>query len=316
MWKSTYLIPLAVAAMAAGTGIVHAGEVLITPTAADGGITVNMTQNGGNVMAGATQAFGIFYGNFAPSDSGQPITSQKVVENWLNAMLGTSYMNIALTFTGAPNGTVSNDLTYGGSYDVGAYLGTSLTDAQILQIVQDAKSGSHLPTNSNGIYFVFTAPGISQQEDASACAWHNGDAGTHTVYSWVGPALGCDYLGGVSGSPVGDEFTESGSHELFESLTDPYPTSAWNDNTPGHGEVGDVCVNSNFKNNLNGDQVDVQSIWTLVPPGSPTGGRCSQGVVFSQSAPEPSGGGLFLAGCALLYGSRRRRQTLKTRVLK
>jgi hypothetical protein len=309
--KVTRLAPVALAAALAFTGIAHAG--LINPTPANAGLPpINMTENGGPVMTGAVQTFAIYYGNFAPSDAGHPITSQQVVANWLSALNGTTYLNIASTFTGAPNGTVSTDVTYGGAYDVPTnYLGNNLSNANILQIVHDAESSSALPTNSNAVYFVFTAPGISQQQDATACGWHGGNLATHTIYSWVGPALGCDFLGGISGSPVGDEFTETGSHELFESLTDPYPNSAYTDLTPGTGEVGDVCTNSNFSVNLNGDQADLQSIWTLVPNGSPTGGSCSLGVTFSTTGgtPEPTtplliGSGLLAAGIA----ARKRRK--------
>lgn len=220
--------------------------------------------------------------------------------------------------TGSPNGTVSTNVTFNGSYNVPVnYLGTSLSDADILRLVQDAKTSSALPSVSNAIYFVFTAPGISEAQDSSACGWHSGDRATSTVYAWVGPDTGCDFLatptspvGSVSGSPVGDEVTETGSHELFESLTDPFPSTGFNDNDPTHGEIGDVCTTSNFAGNLNGVQVDLQAIWTLSPNGSATGGACSQGVTFSQvtSSPEPASGTIVLAGCAALAGWRTRRR--------
>jgi len=302
------LIPAALAVTWAAAGVAQAA--LIQPTPANIGLgTIDMTENGGPVMSGAVQTFAIYYGKFTGSDAGHPITSQQVVANWLTALNGSTYLNIASTYTGAPNGTVSTDVTYGGAYDVPTnYLGTILSDAQILQVVHDAESGNHLPTNSNAIYFVFTAPGIGQQEDSTACGWHNGDLATHTIYAWVGPALGCDFLGGVSGSPVGDEFTETGSHELFESMTDPYPFGGFNDNV--NGEVGDVCTNSNFSTNVNGDQIDLQSIWTLVPSGSPLGGSCSQGVTFAQASPTPelASGALSVSGVALLFWLARRRR--------
>lgn len=133
-------LPVALAAILDCAGIAQAG--VINPTPPDGGITVNMTANGGPVMAGAVDTFAIYYGDFTTANTGHPITAQQVVANWLGDMNGTDYLNIDSTYTGGSNGTASTDVTYNGSYQVPTnYLGNSLTDAQILQIVQDAKSG-------------------------------------------------------------------------------------------------------------------------------------------------------------------------------
>lgn len=309
-----HLTAVASAVMLASAGIAKAG--LINPTPANGGITVNMTENGGPVMTGHVDTFAIFYGDFTGANTGQPVTAQQVTGQWLNDMNGTDYLNIASTYTGAPNGTVSTNVTFSGAVNVSSsFLGTSLTDANILTLAQDARNGTlpggNLPVLgvTNAIYFVFTAPGIAEQQDATACGWHNGNMGTNTIYSWVGPALGCDFLGGnVSGNPVANEFTETGSHELFESLTDPFPNSAYNDNTPGHGEVGDVCTDSNFNGNLNGNHYDLQAIWTLNPAGSPTGGACSEGVTRAVAVPEPPSPAIFAAALVGLGLIRRRRR--------
>jgi hypothetical protein len=296
---------LSLATILAATGTAHAGLIGTTP--ANCNCAINMQENGGPVMTGHVDTFAIYYGDFATANSTYPVAAQQVVSNWLGNMAGTDYMNIAATYTGAPNGPVSTDVSYNGEYDVATdYLGTSLSDANILQIVQDAESSNALPTVSNAIYFVFTAPEIGQQEAGGACGWHDGDASSNTVYSWVGPALGCDYVGGVSGNGIADEFTETGSHELFEALTDPFPNSAYNDQN--YGEVGDVCTNSNFVGNLHGVNVDLQSIWGL-DASNPNGGACAQG--FNASAkdvPEPATGALFLIGCTALLGSRLRRR--------
>jgi hypothetical protein len=287
------------------TAVAHAGP--INPTPADCNCAINMMENGGPVMTGMVETFAIFYGDFTSANSGEPITAQQVVANWLSNMNGTNYLNITSVYTGAPNGPVSTDVTYNGSYEETDYLGTSLTDAQILQVVQDAKGGGHLPSVANAVYFVFTAPGISQQQDSQACGWHDGDSSTNTIYSWVGPNLLCDFLGGnVSGNPVGNELTETGSHELFESLTDPFPNSAYSD--PIYFEVGDVCTSSNFNGDLNGSHFDLQAIWVLVPS-NPNGGVCAQGFISQVAAPEPGSGVLMLSGFAALVGQRLRRRT-------
>ena len=269
-------------------------DSIVGPTNPDCNCLVNVTSHGGPVLSGNVDIFGIFYGDFTSANSGFSITAQQVVHNWISSMNGTDYVNIASTY-GA-----STDLTYGGEYDESAYLGTSITDAQVLTIVQDAETGHHLPTESNALYLVFTAPNVTEQSQSVDCGWHN-HLGASTIYSWVGPALGCDFLGGnVSGNPIGNEFTETGSHELFESLTDPQFNAYYAGNTGA--EVGDVCTNSNSSIDLNGTNYDLQSIWVR-DASFAKGGACAKGYQLT-TTPEPASGTLLLVGCAVLLGFR------------
>jgi hypothetical protein len=281
----------------------HAGP--INPTAPDCGTSCVVNMSPGPVLTGHVDTFAIYYGDFSGANAGQSTTVQDVVGDWLNSMNGSDYLNIASVYNGT-NGQASTNVTYNGAYDVGNYLGNSLSDDQILQIVQDAKGGSHLPTVDNAIYFVFTAPGIAEQEDSMACGWHNGDASTNTKFAWIGPALGCDFLGGnVSGNLTANEITETGSHELMEALTDPFPNAAFTDNT--YGEVGDMCVTSNFNGNLNGHHFDLQSIWTLT--NNAQHGVCSQGYKADPvDLPEPSNTALLFGGLGVMAVVARRRK--------
>src|SRR6185437_4696192 len=115
---------------------VLSGTLAFTPAAQAGPIgtsapncncSIDMEENGGPVMTGAVETFAIYYGDFAPANTGYSITAQQVVSNWLSDLNGTSYLNIASTYTGAPNGPVSTDVTFSGSYQVSTdYLGTNL----------------------------------------------------------------------------------------------------------------------------------------------------------------------------------------------
>ena len=168
----------------------------------------------------------------------------------------------------------------------------------------------------NRLYFVFTAPGVRQDEDTIACGWHS-NAGP-TKYSWVSPNLGCDFLGGpsTSGNPYVDALTETASHDMFEMLTDPEdgdapglaPPLAWYDAT--YAEVGDMCVFSNLAVTLNGTNFDVQSIF-VKDTSNPQGGFCSSGNPQSAAIPEPTTALLVLP--ALLVGLHRRRSSTSTR---
>jgi hypothetical protein len=287
------LVAILINAQASQAGIIGPTN----PGCGPGGFTcpINVTNHGGAVLSGAVDIFGIFYGDFTSANSGSPITAQQVVHNWISAMNGTTYMNIDSTYGATTN------LTYAGEYDEGAYLGTNISNAQILTIVQDAETGGHVATETNAIYFVFTAPGIDPTQGAD-CGWH--DHSGATIYSWVGPSIPCDFLGGnTSGNLVGNEFTETGSHELFEATTDPQLNAYYYKNTAG--EVGDVCVNSNSAITLNdGKKYDLQSIWVRDSASFPAnGGACAQGYQ-STTAPEPASAALLLAGCAVLLGFR------------
>lgn len=277
---------------------------VINPTSPDCGTSCVINMSPGPVMSGHVDTFAIYYGDFSAANAGQSNTVQNVVGNWLGSMNGSDYLNIASLYNGS-NGRASTSLSYNGAYEVGNYLGNFLSDTQILQIVRDAQASNNLPTVASALYFVFTAPDIRQQEDTVACGWHDGDVSTDTKYSWVSPALGCDILGvNVSGNLAANSLTETGSHELMEALTDPFPNAAFTDST--YGEVGDMCVGSNFDGNLNGQHFDLQSIWT--PTNNAQQGVCSQG--YRADVPEPPSVMLLGAGLAFAALARRARKSI------
>src|ERR1700730_15854836 len=112
----TRLILEAFAAILASGGVAQA--TLINPTSANGGITVNMTENGGPVISRHVDTFAIFYGDFTGANTGYPVTAQQVTDQWLSDMNGTTYLNIDSTYTGAPNGTASTNVTFNGAANV------------------------------------------------------------------------------------------------------------------------------------------------------------------------------------------------------
>jgi hypothetical protein len=305
------------------------GTLAFTPAAQAGAIGasanwchcgVDMEENGGPVMTGTVETFAIFYGDFASANVGYSVTAQDVVSNWLSDLNGTSYLNIASTYTAAPNGPVSTDVTFNGSYEVDDYLGPSLHDINIWQIVQDTKDGGYLPTVANAIYFVFTAPGITEDsESIGACGWHSSVHSASTVYSWISSKQTCSDFAeeSPSGNPVGDAFTESGSHELFEALTDPYVDYeiAYADpSKSSQGEVADLCYGSEFVGDLHGDHFGLPAIWTILDPSHPWAGTCAQGFVSDTvAAPEPASGALMLSGIGAFLGWRSRRRASRRR---
>lgn len=288
---------------AALTSPAAAGPVFFATPDCGASCTVDMTYYGGPVMTGTTNVYVIWYGWGADS-------AKAILPDFFSSLTGSSYMDIALAYDDGHGNHVSNDIHYGGAIDRAADLGSNLSDAQIYQIVQDAQTSHALPTDSNAVYFVYTAPGIREQSDTSACGWHSnvGD----TKYAWVSPNPGCDFLpGSVTGNDYADSLTETTSHELFEALTDPYvgdafqygPPLGWYDTN--YGENGDMCVLSNLAADLNGKQFDVQSIWVR-DPNNAQHGFCASGFNKDKALPEPSSISLALLTLGVLPWLRRR----------
>jgi MYXO-CTERM domain-containing protein len=298
----------AASAPASASALIANGSGLPDCSAAQPSCTVPMTYRGGSVMTGVVDTYIIWYGDWSTA---AVVAAKTLLPEFFNSLTGSEYMNIGLTYDNGSGTPVSNNIHYGGSVDraVGFDgMGTNLSDADIGTLVEGSKPT--LGDDPNGIYFVFTAPGIRQQEDTSACGWHTSyNSGGHTTkYSWVSPAPGCDFLPGtVTGNDYVDSLTETTSHEMFEALTDPNVnngTLGWYNNT--YGEVGDMCVNSNLDANLNGNHFDVQAIWARDATRA-QGGMCAAGYrVDATNVAEPGTLALAMPILGLLALRRRR----------
>ncbi len=126
-------------------------------------------------------------------------------------------------------------------------------------LVQQVTLGNLPAPNSNTLYMVHFPANVSiaafgGQSCVDFCAYHNSFASGQTVYVYAvlmdtftgGCASGC----GGNGTGL-DNQTDTASHELVESVTDPYiglDTSAnyaypcgWGDNNNSCGELADIC---------------------------------------------------------------------------
>jgi hypothetical protein len=280
----------------------HAGPVFFSTPDCGSSCPTDLEYYGGPVMTGQVNVYVIWYGNWGSN------SAQTILPSFFSSWANTSYGNIAMAYGTGAGGNVSTQVTFGGATNTTDYLGDNLSDANVQQIVANAQSSNQLPLDTNGVYFVYTAPGIREEFDNVACGYHSnfGD----TKYSWVTSATGCDFLSDgtstVSGNLRADSLTETSSHELYEALTDPYVNDApglasplaWYD--ANYGEVGDNCVLSNLATNMHGRQFDVQSIF-VKDTSNPQGGFCASGYV-----PLPSSWTLMLPAFAALYLQRRR----------
>ncbi len=213
----------------AGTGAVVTGN--------------GINYNGGAVMHGPVNVYFIWYGDWT-KDAG----ANTILTDWASTIGGSPYMGVNTTY-GDTSGNVSGAVTYVKSTADSGSLGTSLSDSGIATLVSNALRSGTLPTDSNGLYFVLTAPGVQETSGflTQYCGWHTyGNInGANIKYAFVGDAAGPS-LGNCaaqSTSPNGDAAADAMvsvmAHELEETISDPN-LNAWYDSSGN--ENADKCA--------------------------------------------------------------------------
>jgi hypothetical protein len=200
--------------------------------------------HGGPIMLGATNAYAIFYGGW----SGSPTPA--LITQFLGDDGGSSYFNINTTYTDGAGHRVTNAVNFVESTPMGYTYGTTLSDANVQQIVADAIASGKLPPpntagtaaaslpDPNGVYFVLTSKDVGESSGflTTYCGWHTSGtiAGVDTKYSFVGDASknlsACagQTAASPNNNPAGDAMVNVVAHELEESVTDP-DLNAWYD---------------------------------------------------------------------------------------
>ncbi|MGE5233562.1 MAG: hypothetical protein ACM3OB_05585 [Acidobacteriota bacterium] len=212
---------------------VHQPAGLAKPGTGGGGSSNGINYHGGPVMVNSagTDIYYIWYGSW----SGNSATT--ILTDLGQSIGGTPYFNINTTYYNGSNVHVTNAVNYQGAYSVSAYLGTSLTDAQIQQVVSDAIAGGHLPSNTNAIYFVLTSSDVTASSGfcTQYCGWHTHGtiAGSDIKYSFVGnpdrcPSSCAAQTTSPNGNAGADGMASIIAHELEEATTDP-DLNAWYD---------------------------------------------------------------------------------------
>jgi hypothetical protein len=206
--------------------------------------TLLITNHGGPVMTAATgtNAYVIWYGNWAAG-------GKTILTDFLSTVGGSPYFGINTTYTASTGAKVANKVTLAGqTTDTGT--ATTLSDANILTIVSNAITSGRLPKDTNGVYFVLTAAGVTESSGflTRYCGWHtHGTVGGSDIkYSFVGDATGSSLsncaqqtTASPNGNPGVDGMTSVVAHELEETVTDP-DLNAWYDSRGN--ENGDKCA--------------------------------------------------------------------------
>jgi Phosphate-induced protein 1 conserved region len=187
--------------------------------------------HGGPVITGTADIYYIWYGAWAGN------TATTILPDFISHLGGSSYEHINTTYYNSAGTHVSGNIAYKGSYSTSAYLGTSLSDAQILKVVTDALSGNHLPYDSNAIYFVLTAKEVNASSGfcSQYCGWH--DSGTSSKgkvrYAFVGNPDRCpssceEQTTSPNSNAGADGMASIIAHESEEAISDP-DINAWYD---------------------------------------------------------------------------------------
>ncbi len=207
-------------------------------TAASNGILYH----GGPIMTGTVDVYYIWYGNWGTN------SAKTILTDFISHLGGSPYEHINTTYYNGAGTHVSGNIAYKGSYSTSAYLGTSLSDSQILKVVSDALAGNHLPYDGNAIYFVLTSKEVTASSGfcTQYCGWHtSGSSAKGKVrYSFVGNPDRCPtaceaQTTGPNGNAGADGMASIIAHESEETISDP-DLNAWYDSSGA--ENGDKCA--------------------------------------------------------------------------
>ncbi|HXP88211.1 MAG TPA: hypothetical protein VN841_26005 [Bryobacteraceae bacterium] len=268
-----------------------------------------ITYQGGPVMH-TVNAYYIWYGNWA-----QDPNANAILTAFISSIGGSPYFNINTTY-GDTTGNVPNAVTYSGFFNDAGSQGTNLSDASLWLVMTHAFTNG-LAVDPNAVYFVLTAPGVTESSGflTQYCGFH-----THNTYNTVdikyafigdpGASIATCATHNTSTSPNGDpqadEMASVVAHELDETVTDEDLNAWYFTSGPLIGdENADACAytygttyaaaNSSIANmHLGTRDFLIQEVWL-----NANGGLCAQsfgGADFTISvAPTsqgvPTGGG-------------------------
>jgi uncharacterized repeat protein (TIGR01451 family) len=241
---------------------------------------VDLPPGNGDVMTSTTiyYVFWLPTGLHYEANTAGDTNYENLLVQWANDLGSSQFHNLVTQYYGN-NGSITNNVTYGGSWtDTGAYphAGTTadpLQDSDIQAEVTAAYAANAGWTEDiNHIVAVFTATGIHEcasfgctfSNPGGFCAYHDhfNDGGNDSPYAFMAfdnftHVAGQTCNAGDTGSdtdpkrgvyPNGDKSADAEintlSHEVIEAETDPHPNDTWTAPSP-ESEIGDAC-NFNF----------------------------------------------------------------------
>lgn len=215
----------------------------------------DLAWNGGPVQHYPV-TYEIFWGPGWSNGAGGVTADGQVVENYFNDLGGTSFENILTQYYDSA-GNVVNTHTVGGIWldtstppTDSSCGGSTVQDSSIQSEVSNAIAANGWPADgSNAIYFVYTANGYYVNDGTGSCSeqtfcayhnWSNSNGVAYAAMPYPMALNGCGVPNSPNGNAYGDSLASVTSHEQFEAVTDPQPSSGWVD-AAGY-EIGDKCA--------------------------------------------------------------------------
>jgi hypothetical protein len=208
----------------------------------------------GGPIVEAPKFYFIFWGY---KKYGDPDGMQKLLESYAQNMGGSAHNDIETQYYQTVNSEhtyITNPSNqYGGSWNDEAAVPKKPTDGQIGD--ESVKGVQHFGYDPNGVYFVMTAHGHSEEGFVTHwCSYHSFTYYKKKPVPYANlpyvpdgaHACGANWVKAPSDESAKDEgVTILAGHEFGESITDPQPYSAWSGPA---GEVGDQCAWHNLDN--------------------------------------------------------------------
>ena len=178
-----------------------------------------------------TNVYYVWYGNWSGN------TAVNILTDLANSVGGSPYFNINTTYYDGSNVKVTNRVNYLQSTTDSYSQGTSMSDAQIQQVVSDAITSGRLPKDANAVYFVLTSADVTASSGfcTQYCGWHSHGTigGSDIKYAFIGNPDRCPssceaQTTSPNGNAGADGMASILSHELEEAVTDP-DLNAWYD---------------------------------------------------------------------------------------
>ena len=170
-----------------------------------------------------------------------PAATETAAQHLLRGLRGSAFGAVLAEYYDT-TGHVHDDIQLTGTWTDPTPSPTSVTSAQIRTETGHAIHAAHWKLDANTIIVVLLSPHVR----ADTCGFH---LAAHSVFHGKPPAIAvvpypsndCDFGFGIS-----SDVTYATSHELAESITDPFDTGSpgsawWNIGGPPLGEAADAC---------------------------------------------------------------------------